>query len=521
MAVVVLLGIFAGAPPTRAQRSSGPARSGPARTQRAAIESLEAGPSITRHQITLGGRTLKYSARAGLLPIRVNETGEVHGRMFFIAYVLDRQAGDPPRPLTFLWNGGPGANSLLVHLMGFGPRRIRMADDPTGPASCECELEDNETTWLDRTDLVFVDPIGTGFSRPTRPEYADEFYSTLGDIAAMAEFVRVYLTRFDAGDAPLVIGGESYGVWRAAGVVEALERRGQRVAGVVCISGGMGFGTVGPDEMRTALFIPTRTAAAFFHRRLPPDLQSDLQSTLRQAQFWASTEYAPALARRDRLSDAEREAVIAQLSRFTGLAPTLIDRQTLLVGRQQFAEELLRHERQVLGRFDTRLSADQESAVSPGRALLVTKYLRSSLQIETDLAFQGLEEGFTPPTVRRRSIGSRWNYNQGPPGAAPSPPTTDAPPGGSQPWLRRAMALDPSIKTFVAAGLYDSLNSCAVNDYIVSALEPEIGRNVTARCYEGGHMMYEDRSARQQWKRDIDAFFDALMSASRLPRAAR
>jgi len=475
----------------------------------------------TRHQITLGGRTLKFTARAGLLPIRVNDTGEVHGRMFFTAYSVDRQPGDPPRPLTFLWNGGPGANSILVHLMGFGPRRIRIADDPTGPPSCECELEDNQTTWLDRTDLVFVDPIGTGFSRPARPEYGDEFYSTLGDIAAMAEFVRVYLTRFDAGDAPLVIGGESYGVWRAAGVAELLEQRGHRVAGVVFVSGGMGLGTVGTDEMRTALFIPTRTAAAFFHKKLSADLQSDLQATLREALSWSSTEYAAALTARDRLTDAERDAIVAKLARFTALEPSLIDRKTLVVGRQPFAEQLLRDQQRVLGRFDTRLTADRESVSPRGRAALVTKYLRSILQVKTDLAYQGLEEGFTPSGVRQRSVGSRWNYNQGPPDAPPPPPSTDAPPGGSQPWLRRAMAINPALKAFVAAGLYDSLNSCAVNYYIVSTLEPEIARNITAKCYQGGHMMYEDASARQQLKQDIDVFFDGLADGGGAKRTGR
>jgi carboxypeptidase C (cathepsin A) len=497
-----------------AQRGSAPAR--PVRTAAVPqpIESLEAGPVTTRHQITLGGRTLKYTARAGLLPIRINETGEPHGRMFFTAYLLDRQPADPPRPLTFLWNGGPGANSVLVHLMGFGPRRIKIADDPTGPPSCECELEDNQTTWLDRTDLIFVDPIGTGFSRPTRSEYGEEFYNTLGDIASMAEFVRVYLTRFDAGDAPLVIGGESYGVWRAAGVAEMLEQRGRRVAGVVFISGGMGLGTVGTEEMRTALFIPTRTAAAFFHRRLSADLQFDLQETLGQATSFASADYAPALARRDELSESERTRIVAQLARFTGLSPDQIDRQSLVVGRQQFAEQLLRDQERVLGRFDTRLTADREAGAPRGRAVLVAKYLRSVLQVKTDLAYQGLEDGFTPSSVRQRSVGSRWNYNQGPAGAPPPPPSSDAPPGGSQPWLRRAMTIDPALKAFVAAGLYDSLNSCAVNDYIVSTLEPEIARNITARCYQGGHMMYEDASSRRQLKNDIDAFFDGLSATS-------
>lgn len=256
-------------------------------TLAAGIESPGDQIATTHHQIRVGQRTLRYTARAGRLPIRHNETGEIHGRMFFVAYLLDRAPNEPARPLTFLWNGGPGSNSTLVHLSGFGPKRIKSSDDPTGPPDCECELEDNQTTWLDRTDLVFVDPIGTGFSRPTRTEYGAEFYNTLGDIASVAEFVRVYRTRFDAWDAPLLIGGESYGVWRAGGVAEALVRRRQKVAGVILISGGIPVGPVVPDDMRTALFVPTRTAAAFFHEKLSPDLQTDLTSTLEKAETWA------------------------------------------------------------------------------------------------------------------------------------------------------------------------------------------------------------------------------------------
>ena len=171
-------------------------------------------------------------------------------------------------------------------------------------------MQDNEATWLEHSDLVFVDPVGTGFSRPTRAEYGAEFYNTLGDIASIAEFVRVYLTRFDAWDAPLFVAGESYGAWRASGVAETLEQQGTRVAGVMLISGGIHVGPVIDDDMRTALFIPTRAAAAFHHQKLSADLQKDLPATLRQIEEWARTEYAPALKRVARLTDQERDAIV-------------------------------------------------------------------------------------------------------------------------------------------------------------------------------------------------------------------
>jgi carboxypeptidase C (cathepsin A) len=479
----------------------------------------------TKHRVTVGGNSLTYTARAGLLPIRHNETGEARAHVFFVAYALDRQANAPPRPLTFLWNGGPGSNSTLVHLVGFGPKRLKTADDATAPPTCECEFEDNQTTWLDKTDLVFVDPVGTGFSRPTKAEYAADFYSTLKDIASIAEFVRTYLTRFDAWDAPLFIGGESYGVWRAAGVAEALERRGQRVAGVIFISGGIPVGPVVSDEMRTALFVPTRTASAFFHKRLTPDLQADLQRTLRMVETWARDEYAPALARRDSLTDAERQAIVEQLARFTAADPAQIDRTTLRLERQQFAEQLLKDRNQVLARFDTRLTTSAPAAGAP-RGDAISRYLRTELKFTTDLAYQGIETGYAPQVGEpRRPVGSRWDYDQGPrppanqpaekPTTPPRPVSTDAPPGGSQPWLGRALAINPRLKTFVAAGLYDSLNSCAANAYLVTQLEPQAARNFTTVCYDGGHMMYDGREARLKLKQDVAAFIDSASTLAK------
>ena len=480
-------------------------------------DGAEEGITTTHHRITVGGKTFSYTARAGRLPIRHNDTGETHGQMFFISYTLARTPNDSPRPLTFLWNGGPGANSTLVHLSGFGPKRIKTGPTPLGPPECECELEDNQETWLDQTDLVFVDPIGTGFSRPTRKEYAGEFYNTLGDIASVAEFVRVYRTRFDAWDAPLFIGGESYGVWRAGGVAEILAQRRQKVAGVILISGGIPLGPVLSDEMRVALFVPTRTATAFFHKKLASDLQSDQSNTLTKSEAWAKNEYATALTRRDGLNGTERQAILTQLSRFTGVDIGQIDQQSLILTRQKFAETLLGDRRQ-LARFDTRQIAGGGRNPLSQRNAVINKYLRTMLAYKTDLAYQGVEDGFwTNSNGVMNSVGARWNYNQGPPPPPGTPPSTDAPPGGSQPWLRRAMAVDPSIKAFVATGLYDSLNSCAAHNYVVNQLEPDLRKNFTAKCYIGGHMMYDDLSERQKMKQDITVFLQSSTTALKRP----
>src|SRR5262250_1368706 len=278
----------------------------------------------TKHQVTVAGRVLKYTARAGRLPILNNETGEVHGQLFFVAYTLD--ASSPkPRPLTFLWNGGPGSSSSLVHLLGFGPRRLQ----------ADGTAVDNQGTWLEQSDLVFVDPIGTGYSRPTKAEYGPEFYQTRGDAESVAEFIRVYRNRFQAWDAPIFLAGESYGVIRAAAVADVLQRRGIGVNGVVLMGLQLPLGQLNNDQ-RAALALPNYTAAAFANKRLEPALQSDFHATLKQAEEWAQTTYVAALARKGQLNESERQAVVAQLTRFTGLDSKAVDAKTLTITMKTF-----------------------------------------------------------------------------------------------------------------------------------------------------------------------------------------
>ena len=370
----------------------------------------------TTHQVTIDGRPLRYTAQAGHLPIRDNDTGEVHGRMFFIAYTTPRRAGEPQRPLTFLWNGGPGSSSSLVHLLGFGPRRIGPANRPI----------DNQGTWLDFSDLVFVDPIGTGYSRPVKAEYGPEFYQTRGDAESVAEFIRVYRNRFDANDTPIVLAGESYGVTRAAAVADILERRGTRISGAVLIGLALPLGST-TAEQRTAHYLPTYTATAFAHGKLGADLQADLQSTLRQAEAWATTRYEGALARRDALSDAERGEIAADLARFTGFDATLIDRQTLAIPMPQFSEQLLRAENRIVGRYDSRLTAPfdpqqvkiYDPRVDPSLAniiddVAVVRYLRQELGFESDLPYQGPFGGGYPPATAFRGDWMSVRWNRGP-----------------------------------------------------------------------------------------------------------
>ena len=487
--------------------------------------------ATSRQQIRINDTVLGYTARIGLMPIRNNDTGEVRGHFGVVSYSADRAAGQPRRPVIFHWNGGPGANSTTVHFTGFGPRRLRTPDDPAQPSAVATELYDNPETWLTFADLVFVDPVGTGFARPAKPEFAGEFYNTLGDLASTAEFIRAFRIRFDLLNAPFFLAGESYGTWRAAGAAELLEKTGVRPSGVMLISGGLAMGQAAPDAIRTALFVPSRTATAIYHKVLPLELLTDEQKIVAEAQAWALDVYAPAWAKRETLSDADREQIGTGLAKYTGVSSSTIDRTALSMTSPQFTSTLLAHRGVTLGRYDMRMvsgagpSATTASAGdTAARNQVLLRYFRETLGFKTDLTYQGLETGWSP-TGGGRGTGpaSRWMWNQGESALASGTDAAtranraavgsgDGPPGGSQPWMRRAMALDPRLKLFVAAGKYDSLNSCADNSWTVNQLDPPVTRNITLGCYAGGHMMYDTKAARIRLRDDAVAF---VKSASR------
>src|SRR5262245_50408517 len=483
----------------------------------------------TSHRVIIDGKPIVYTARAGRLPIRDNETGDVHGRMFFVAYTVPRAPNAPPRPLTFLWNGGPGSSSSLVHLLGFGPRRLAPGKGPAPSVPI-----DNAGTWLDFSDLVFIDPIGTGYSRPAKAEYGPEFYQTRGDAESVAEFIRVYRNRFDAADAPLILAGESYGVTRAAGVADTLERRGIRVSAAILIGLALPLGN-SDANLRTALNVPTYTATAFANRKLAADLQADLQATLRKAEAWAATKYAEALARRDALGDAERSAIITDLARFTGFDATLIDRKTLAIPMPLFSEQLLQSENRIVGRYDSRLTAPfdpgQVKMYDPTKDpslsniiddVAVLRYLRSDLGYESDLPYQGpFGGGYPPPTTFRGDwMSVRWNRGPAPgtgnTGAAnagaPQTRPPAAPSAEPEPPLAHAMTLNPALKVLNACGYYDLVCSYFANEFVAGQLEPALKARVTVRGYPGGHAVYTADAVRRELKRDVAALVQSVAS---------
>jgi len=463
---------------------------------------------ITQHRILVDGKTLNYTAEAGRVAIRHVETGEPHGYMFYMAYRVTDNGSE--RPITFVWNGGPGSNSALLHFEAAGPRRLEGA-----------QLVDNEDTWLTTTDLVFVDPIGTGFSRPAKPEYADEFYGTLGDVASVTEFVRAWRVLHSVDGRvegrPVFLAGESWGAGRAGNVAYQLVQRGIPVAGMMLISGGTGLNReIGSSGLHQALLAVDRLATARHYDLLADDAGD---ATTQAAQTWAREVYAPALENPESLSAARRDDLIADLSRFTGIPMDLIDRETLIVTPRAYREGLLQSSGSVLDVFDMRLLREEPDSTPDGdrteRHRIILSYLRDDLAYRTDLPYLDIEpmqSGYAPGGQYPASVGMRWNYAT----AEVTPEEMEAaiqaaikhgggPPqiGPPLPSAAEAVELASEIKVLVAAGLYDSLNSCAANGEIARQLEGVLQQAYRFACYSGGHMMYRDELARQQLARDI------------------
>jgi carboxypeptidase C (cathepsin A) len=461
-------------------------------------------PVVTKHSIRAGGRTLSYTVTTGTMPIRSN-TGDVEARMFFMAYTLDNGGEPGRRPLMFSFNGGPGSSSVWLHLGALGPRRVKMLDDGGLPPA-PYELVDNEHTWLDQTDLVFIDPVGTGFSRATKPDLAKKFFGLQGDVQSVGEFIRLYLTKFERWSSPLFLVGESYGTTRASALSGYLVDRGIAFNGILLISTIMNFQTVGfhdGNDLPYAVHLPTYTAIAWYHKKLGPDLQQDLRKTLAEAEAWVTQEYQVALAKGDTLTAAERQATLEKLARYTGLSREYLDNTDLRVEISRFTKELLRSEKRTVGRLDGRFKGMDEyarserpdfdpsmAAIRPPYTAALNDYVRRELGYKNESEYYILGGGIGP-----------WDWGRDNQYADTAEP------------LRAAFAKNPWMKLFVAYGYYDLATPYFAAKYTLSHmnLDPSLRKNITEAYYEAGHMMYIDLRELAKLKKDVQAFVaDAL-----------
>lgn len=469
-------------------------------------------PIITRHQAQIGDRELAYTAEVGRIAIRDVETGEPHGYMFYTAYRAV-PSGQPPkgaaRPVMFIWDGGPGAPSAWLHFDIAGPKLLQGR-----------QLGDNSDSWLAGADLVMVDPIGTGFSRPTRTAYEHEFYGTVGDVASVTEFVRSWLILHDAVGAPVFLAGESWGAGRAASVAYALEKRGIEVNGLVLISGGFGLDRrYGSPSLLEALGVVDMASTALYWHRSAPDLGKDPSAVRRAAKSWVRETYAPALAHLAELSAAERNKIAGQLARLTGISPALIDRRTLVITPHQFRTQLLQREGKVLYLLDGRRTTPPSDAGTPQ----MLHYLREELGYRTDLPYLGLEhfnQGFAPSGTHPEEVGEQWNYATAPltpeqvkAAIAAAVASGAGPPqlGPPLPGMRQAVALNPRLEALVAVGIYDPYQQCARGQATEDALPPDLHRAISFKCYAGGHAMYlGSPTIRAELSHDVLALVEAV-----------
>jgi carboxypeptidase C (cathepsin A) len=458
--------------------------------------------SVTSHALKATGKTLEYTATAGHLLLK-DDSGKAKASVFFIAYVKSPLENPAGRPLTFAFNGGPGASSVWLHLGGLGPKRSPAADDnqPLGPPYT---LVDNGSTWLDFTDLVFIDPVGTGFSRPAPGEDAKQFYGVKEDIQWLGEFIRLYVTKTKRWLSPKFIVGESYGTTRAAGLAGYLQDTvGMNLNGLVLISEVLNFQTIGFDpanDLAYSLCLPSLAAAAWYHRKLSPELQQDLRKTLTEVEHWAQTEYLVALAKGDTLSEAERTAVINKLAGYTGLSPTYISQNRLRVSNARFTKELLRAESRTVGSMDSRFTgidtdtAGSQSEYDPSLFLPTgpfiaawSEYARTGLQVENDLFYEFLS----------RKVNQAWDWGSGISGYVNVADN-----------LQQAMNKNRFLKVFIASGYYDLTTPYFAANYTVShmGLDPSVRPNVTLATYAAGHMLYIHDPSLAKLKADVAAF---------------
>jgi carboxypeptidase C (cathepsin A) len=461
-------------------------------------------PSVTRHQMTIGGKPFAYTATAGYLPMK-DESGKLKANIFFTAYTKD--GASPRRPITFAFNGGPGSSSVWLHLGALGPKRVLMTDEGWALPP-PYRLVDNEQTWLAFSDLVFIDPVTTGYSRPAEGEKPEQFHGIQEDLQSVGDFIHLYATKYGRWAAPKFLAGESYGTTRAAGLSGYLQQRhGMYLNGIVLVSTILNFQTayfnVGND-LPFILFLPTYTTTAWYHKKLPPDLQGDLEKARAESEKFAMTDFTLALMKGDRLSGSERQAIVQKLSRLTGLSAAFLEENDLRVTLPEFNRELLRSEHRIVGRLDSRFTAvdgvggGQGIASDPSYAAIygpytamLNDYLRTELKYENDLPYEILTSRVRP-----------WNYA----------PYENQYVNVAE-TLRGAMTQNPALKVFVAAGYYDFATPYFAAQYTVDhmGLDPSLAKNVSIEHYPAGHMMYIQKASLEKLTKDIAAFFASAL----------
>lgn len=465
-----------------------------------AADGGKADETTTSHRLTLDGVAIDYFATAGTLVVQ-EEEAKHKANMFFVAYT--RKVDDPSRrPITFAFNGGPGSSAVWLHMGLLGPKRVDLGADGVTLAP-PYRLAENEASLLDLTDLVFIDPVTTGYSRAEPADEAKQYHGVTQDVRAMAEFIRLYATKYRRWNSPKYLAGESYGTTRAAALSEYLQDRdGLNLNGIILVSSVLNFQTLRFDDgndLPYTLFLPSYTATAWYHKKLAPELLADRRKTLEEVEQFALSDYSLALMKGSALTAPERQEIARKLARYTGLSEEYVRRANLRIEIHRFTKELLRGAHKTVGRYDSRYvgrdgdAAGEHFSYDPSYAAVQAPYTALFHQyLEKDLRY--IRE------VPYRILTSRvqpWDFGQAKNrylNVAPS--------------LRQAMTQNPGLRVFVANGYYDLATPYFATRYTMNHLdlEGDLRDRVQMSYYDGGHMMYIDKKSLHKLRKDLAAF---------------
>lgn len=467
-------------------------------------DSREVKPKEVTGKLTLGGQEFRYVAQTGTMPI-LKEDGGARANVFYVYYAATDVAGKrlsasdaAARPITYCFNGGPGAAAVWLHLGGLGPKRVGLAPDGLTPATV-VRIAENPNTILDATDLVFIDPVSTGLSRAAKGEKAEQFYGVSEDVESVSEFIRLFTTREQRWLSPKYLCGESYGVIRAAGVSDFLQdKHGMYFEGLMLLSGLLNFQTLSPgaaNELPYILGLPTLAATAHYHKKLPGF--ASVEEARAQAKDFAESDYARALLKGDALDDAGRRAIADKLARFTSLPASQILEQELRISPTYFREKLLFKEHKILGRFDSRVTAEDANQaenrpefdpsftniVGPFSAT-VNAYIRGELGYESDHPYNVLAQ-------------LPWRYNQ----ATNRYLSMEGE-------LGDAMKTNPKMRVLVLVGRCDLAVPQEAMRYSIAHLPipATLRKNIAFREYDSGHMMYLNLPDAEKLRKDLGEF---------------
>ncbi len=465
----------------------------------------------SKHSIKIRGKEIKYTVTTGTIVLKEetadrekeSEGEKPRAQIFFVAYTKDGVRDRSKRPITFSFNGGPGSSSVWLHLGVLGPRRVVLTDDGELPPP-PFRLTDNEYSILEETDLVFIDPMNTGYSRPVEGVKPKEWHGFKKDIESVGDFIRLYATRNQRWLSPKFLIGESYGTTRAAGLSGYLqERHGMYLNGIMLISAVLDFTTIDfniNNDLPFIMFLPGYTATAWYHDVLQP--HKPLQTWLHEAEEFALGDYAGALLKGSSLTKEERADIVKRLSYFTGISEQFIERSNLRINDQHYFKELLRERGLTVGRLDSRLIGRDRLGVTATAEYdpLLTNvmgpytaafydYVRRELKFESDLPYEILS-GFVHP----------WSYKEFENQYVNVAET-----------LRAAMTYNPYLRVFVANGYYDLGTPYFATEYTFNhlGLDESLQKNISMEYYEAGHMMYIHVPSLRQMKADLANFINS------------